>query len=337
MRHNTMTYGVLLLFVFLIAPGTGMMGSARGNTLEKDPAAHGIGIRIVVNQASQINTDRILLGGISQIQASDFLAAAISKIDIGMAPKPGEIRALDERRILSSVRREQYLPEGIKLVFPDQIYVKRSSQSISEDTIAEFVRLRMSNIFKDKECQMVSLSVRGLKPYPLGNVEFSMDSTTLVDKNGRISGFLDVMIDGEKHDKLRLSGEVKVFETVLCVTGSFSRGQTLSRSDVVGRKKNIFELRDDYLRSFDDVDQKILTTSVKNGAYLRSSFLEASPLMKKGDIIRLLAKNANMSIVTSGKCLEDGYSNAVIKVENLSSGQLVQGVVRDKSIVEVVY
>ena len=65
--------------------------------------------------------------------------------------------------------------------------------------------------------------------------------------------------------------------------------------------------------------------------------LAESPLIKKGDIIRLIVKNDNLLIVTSGLSKENGFENQLIKVENLSSGKLVRGIVKEKSKVEVVY
>ena len=35
--------------------------------------------------------------------------------------------------------------------------------------------------------------------------------------------------------------------------------------------------------------------------------------------------------------MEDGFENKLVKVENLNSGELVNGIIKDKSRVEVVY
>ena len=60
-------------------------------------------------------------------------------------------------------------------------------------------------------------------------------------------------------------------------------------------------------------------------------------MVQKGDIVTLVARNENMLIVTSAISKEDGFKNELIKVENLNSGKLVRGIVKEKYKVEVVY
>lgn len=298
-------------------------------------SSSGTQIKIAVKETSQVNQDDIYLGDIADIHASDFLKEALSKIDIDASPKPDKIKLLDNQKILSAIHGQQYLPENIKIVIPEHVYVKRMSQVISKQDIRKFIEQHLSTVYKGKEFNLTSLNVRGLKLYPKGDVDFILSSNDIVSQNGRMAVFIDVNINKKKQDRVSVTGQVSVFEKVLCVNRSFPKGKQLSREDVYLKKLNIFNLSGDYIKQFDRLENKVLKKSVKKDEYLRSGLIEQQPLIQKGDIVTLVSKNKNLVLVTSGVSKEDGFENELIQVENLNSGKLVQGIVRGKSKVEV--
>jgi flagella basal body P-ring formation protein FlgA len=68
-----------------------------------------------------------------------------------------------------------------------------------------------------------------------------------------------------------------------------------------------------------------------------TGFVDVQPLVRKGDIVSLVSRNETLLIVTKGICREDGFENDVIKIENLNSGKILRGKIKEKSKVEVIY
>lgn len=294
-------------------------------------------IEIIIKETGMVQSDHIFLGDIADIRAHGFLKEAIEKIDLGISPKPGKIRFIDKRKILSAVHGRQYLPKDILITCPDRIYVKRLSRETSVQDIREYVENRLSGIFKNKEYQLITFQVKGLEPYPPGNMEFFSDSEEMVDKNGKLSLFVDIVIDGKKVDRVGVSGLVALYETVLLAKSSLEKGEILSREKVYEEKKNIFEIGDDYIKSFEAIEGKQLVSGIRKGECITAKLTASPPLIQKGDIVSLFARNESLLIVTTGVCREDGYKNDVIKVENLNSGKILRGIVKAKSKVEVIY
>jgi len=235
------------------------------------------------------------------------------------------------------IQGQRYLPENIVITSPQQIYVKRLSQTISKQKVRQFVAQQLSRLFENRECQLKTLNVRGLELYPQGNTRFRLDSNKIVNNSGKLSCYIDIIVDEIKEDRLVVSGIVAVYENVLYARNSLKRGETVSRENVYQEKKNIYELSDNFIKTFDEIDGKILKSGVRKGDYLKTNLLAEPPLIKKGDIITLVARNENLLIVTSAISKEDGFENELIKVENLNSGKLVRGIVKGKSKVEVIY
>jgi hypothetical protein len=230
------------------------------------------GIEITVKETSMVQSSRIILQDIADIKADGFLKETLGKIDFGFSPKPGKIRFIDKVKIISAIQREQYLPEDSIITCPDRIYVKRQSAQISASDIRKYVEQRLSESFGDREFHLISFNVRGLEPYPSGEISFFSGSEDMVDKNGKLSLFVDIVINGKKTDRVSVTGLVDV-----------------------------------------------------------------QPLVREGDIVSLVSRNETLLIVTKGICRENGFENDVIKIENMNSGKIIRGKIKDKSKAEVLY
>lgn len=303
----------------------------------EDAVSIGDDIKIIVRENSFVKLSRVFLGDVSEIQASGILKEALEKVVLGSSPKPDNIKSFDRTRISSVVHHQRYLPENITIVGPDRIYVKRLGQTISHEDIRPVIDQQLARRFKNQEYQLKNFSVRGLETYAQGKTEFRADSDEMVDENGKLSGFLDVIIDGKKEDRVSVSGSVALYERILYTAKSYKKGQSIIKGTVYHEKKNMFELRDNVIRTFEEVEGKILRSGIRKGDYLKAGLFSDPPMIQKGDIVQLISKNENLLIVTSALSKEDGFENKLIRVENLSSGKLVRGIVKGKSIVEVVY
>ncbi|RLC21803.1 MAG: flagella basal body P-ring formation protein FlgA [Deltaproteobacteria bacterium] len=324
--------------IFLLIAGIMVVQQVGLNDLfAKDNPKLDNSITIVINETSLVKQAHVYLGDISNIIANGFLKEALEKIDFGSSPKPGKIKSFDKKKITSIICGQRYLPDSITIISPQQIFVKRLSQTISKQDIRQFVDTQLAHFFMNKEYELKTLNVRGLEPYPQGNTTLGLDSNEIVNKNGKLSFFIDIIIDGTKEDRLSISGLVARYENVFYTKRSFKKGETISIDDIILKKKNIFELSENFIKVFHEIDGKILKSGIRKGEYLKTSLLTEPPMVQKGDIVTLVARNENLLIVTSAISKEDGFKNELIKVENINSGKLVRGIIKEKSKVEVVY
>lgn len=320
---------VISLVLYQIGPGPAFSSASDGSSVS--------GVNIVVNENNFVNSKKITLGQIARIEASPFLKESLDKVVIGNSPKPDQIRAFDKTKIIALVQGEKYLPPDTTVLSPKRIYVKRLSQTLSKDRVKDYVTKSLSRYFDGKDYELTGFEVRGLNVYPQGEISFQARLSDMVDRRGRLSFFLDLLIDNEKVDRLTVKGSVAVYERVLHCASNRKKGDVISKSDFYLEKRNIFELDSTYLKEISDIEHKVLNTKLKKGAYLKQGQVSDPFLVNKGDVVTLVAKNESLLIVTSGICMENGFENEPVKVENLSSGRTVRGIVRGKSKVEVVY
>ncbi|RLB84316.1 MAG: flagella basal body P-ring formation protein FlgA [Deltaproteobacteria bacterium] len=294
-------------------------------------------VKLVVAETNLVLGPKIFLGEVAQIQASPFLKEVLQKIELGNSPKPGKIKQLNKKRLVSLIRSQPGVPEGVLIDTPKKIYVKRASQQIEQQVFQAQVDLFLSGVFKGKKYDLTQLKVDATGVYPQGDVELAVGSKSSVDKRGNLTIFMDILIDGNREDRIRISGKVAVYETILCAVRDLSKGERLLETDVYSVRKNIFDLRTDVVGTYQEIDKKILKTNLKKDDYIKSSCLQEIPLIHKGELISLVARRKTLLIVTSAISKEDGYADQMIRVENIGSGKIVRGLVKERSTVEVIY
>jgi flagellar basal body P-ring formation protein FlgA len=124
--------------------------------------------------------------------------------------------------------------------------------------------------------------------------------------------------------------------TVAVAAHAVVAGTLLKESDLKVETHDISELPLCYL---DDPAVAVgLTASrpIAGGAYITNQLLVASRAVQRGQNVTLLADAGGMRIRMAGRALTDGLINQRVKVTNLSSGRVVEGIARSEQVVEIV-
>jgi flagellar basal body P-ring formation protein FlgA len=114
-------------------------------------------------------------------------------------------------------------------------------------------------------------------------------------------------------------------------------GMVLTVKDVSVEQRDLTGLPQGFL---DDPAIAVgLTASrgISGGAVLTNQQLLGAKAVQRGQTVTLIADAGGMSVRMSGKALSDGLINQRIRVENLSSGKIVEGIARSEQVVEIVF
>lgn len=114
------------------------------------------------------------------------------------------------------------------------------------------------------------------------------------------------------------------------------QGTVVKATDLKTEEHDISELPLGYL---DDPAIAIgLTASrpIPGGGFLTNQQLVAPKAVQRGQSVTLVADAGGMSIRMAGRAMSDGMVNQRVKVQNLSSGKVVEGIARSEQIVEII-
>ncbi|HKK89872.1 MAG TPA: flagellar basal body P-ring formation chaperone FlgA [Desulfobacteraceae bacterium] len=328
MKISALTAAVAILFSMFCS------SAAAAAENSDEPVQEGELPRIDVHPSAEVNARKIFLKDLADIRAPDFLRQKIETLDMGFSPKFGEVKSLDRNRIRSRIRSHRAMPEKFVLVVPEKVYVKRASQEIPTQRFRSIYMDYLRERVKGREFRVRDFDVRNAGLYKKGKVSLFLVSNNTRDITGRLTLYVNVSIDGEKQDRVSVSGMVDLFDQVVFASKSLKRGRVISASDVYVERANIANLHGRYLFCREDVLGMALRRSVRQGRHLTRRMVEEPPLVHRGEMVTLAASTGNLSIVTSGIARRDGRLNEQVPVKNVQSGRIVHCVVTGESKVE---
>jgi flagella basal body P-ring formation protein FlgA len=113
-------------------------------------------------------------------------------------------------------------------------------------------------------------------------------------------------------------------------------GTVLTADDLRIEQRDITELPPGYM---DDPAVTVGLTAgrpISSGAVITNQFLLGAKAVQRGQTVTLVADAGGMSVSMQGRALSDGLVNQRVKVENLSSGKVVEGIARSQQVVEII-
>ncbi len=294
-------------------------------------------IFIEVAQTAEVTSPAIYLGEVANITAPDFFKEELAHIDLGKSPRAGRMKQLSGARVTAAINAMGFNDNDINIQVPKRVFVKRTSQEINPAYAEKELRQFLSGFLTKGKFKLKAFRVRGLEPYPQGDLSLVFDERYTPSENGRLSVHAEVWVNGVKEDRLTVTGRLSQIKPVVIAAKRLERGQTITPADVTLRDMEVFGQQPDVMTSVDQVSGMVVTRTINQGDCLTRGEFKRAPAIEKGAVIKLVAKKNRLSIVTLGVSKEEGYPGRLVTVQNLTSGKQVRGLVTEGGTVEVVF
>jgi len=146
---------------------------------------------------------------------------------------------------------------------------------------------------------------------------------------------IGVRCNGVRPWKVYVPVNIVVMQSVYVAKRTLPRGHLVSVADVVLEEHDVARLRNGYFASFDELAGQKLKQQIIGGRVLTPAVLAADVMVRRGQTVTLVVRNTQMNIAMSGKALTDGALNQRIRVKNVNSERIVEGLVRSPETVEI--
>jgi flagella basal body P-ring formation protein FlgA len=132
---------------------------------------------------------------------------------------------------------------------------------------------------------------------------------------------------------------VRVVGTSVAVVAAHAivSGSVLTAGDVRTEQHDMTELPPGYLDDPAIAVGRTAARPILGGAILSIQQLVASRAVQRGQTVTLVADAGGISIRMAGRALSDGLVNQRVRVQNLSSGKVVEGIARSEQVVEIIF
>ncbi len=144
-------------------------------------------------------------------------------------------------------------------------------------------------------------------------------------RGGRLT--VNISCNGVKPWNLYVPVQIKVMQNVVVLSHSLSRDTLLSQSDLRLERRDINKMHSGYFSDLNEVIGKSLRRSISGGLALTPLYVESFMLIKRGQQVTLLAQSSGIIVKMSGKAMANGAAGERIKVKNLSSNRVIEGLI----------
>jgi len=132
-----------------------------------------------------------------------------------------------------------------------------------------------------------------------------------------------------------ISARIDIFGRVLVARQPLRRGARVQASDLEYREHNLANLNYGYYTETDAVTNMVVKRMISTSNVITPQMVEAPKLIRRGDLVVVIAESSGLSIRSSGKALNDGKSGDIVRIEATGSRRVVDGIVVSQGVVKV--
>ena len=123
--------------------------------------------------------------------------------------------------------------------------------------------------------------------------------------------------------------------SVLVLKQSVLRGARVEAGQVTPQTRRVAGLAVGYVTDVSSLAHRTLTRPLPAGTALTSDALLADLIVHQGQEVTLVASAPGFNVRAEGKALQDGREGARVRVQNLASLKIVEGVVDASGVIEI--
>jgi flagella basal body P-ring formation protein FlgA len=134
---------------------------------------------------------------------------------------------------------------------------------------------------------------------------------------------------------LHVPVEVRRTQPVLVLKRAVGRGETLTESDVVAQVRELPGLASPFVASPAQLAGRQTRRPIPEGTALTADALSAVLLIHRGQTVTLVAQSAGFQVRAPGKALADAAAQQRVRVQNLNSLKVIEGIADNDGTVRV--
>jgi flagella basal body P-ring formation protein FlgA len=185
------------------------------------------------------------------------------------------------------------------------------------------------------DIQLKKVGFSGEVALPAGNTSYEVVSPQEWEGWGRGSLALNVRVDDRVVKNIPLNVEVEALADVVVAVRAMERGMVLEKGDVALQKRDMATVPGRTCRNLEEVIGKQVRVGLRGNYPIRSDYLERLPLVKRGQLVTIIAENDKFRITSSGRVKGNGAEGDTVQVQGLNAQKDITAVVVDASTVRV--
>ncbi len=286
----------------------------------------------------EIENDEVLLGQIASIESSDSqLVQQLKDIVIGKAPLPGKTRQYDQRYLKMRLKQHHNDLADVNLELPRVVRVLRSHVEISkhqiEKIVSDFIAQNIPP--ENKTVRINEINVSESVVLSKGRITYKVSSPDSRQLMGTCPIAVNFSVNGHLEKKVWTTATVEVWGPVVVTRKPLGRYKPITEDDIMLQTMDLTNLSANVLTDLEAVLGKRTKRAIGAQTPLRADSIELPPLVKRGDLVVIIAQSKGLKITTRGVVKKKGCLGDRIPVVNVDSKKVLYARVIDSNTVQV--
>jgi flagella basal body P-ring formation protein FlgA len=322
-------------FYFFIAVSALVLGFLLSPTIAE------AGVNVIFPPENTVEGKRILLGDVANVapdsESDQALADLVEAVDLGPAPAPGDKIVLRRRQIELRLSSSGAPVADIRWLIPEEVTLTGQGQITDANLVKKIIQeyLERSEPYVSGHFELINVTTSAPPALPNGKVEYRFVPQSSSNPS-YLTGNIFFTVDGQEAGRLRASAQVELTLPAVVVVRDLPRGYVLIEEDL-SESYVPYAQSKGALKEIGQVVGQTLKTNIRAGAPVRDRDIVSTSMVKKGEIVTIIAQSGGMKITATGQARQDGALGQTIGVVNQDSKKTISAKVIGPGMVEVVF
>jgi flagella basal body P-ring formation protein FlgA len=294
----------------------------------------------VISLKEKVSVDGAIvrLGDIADIQGAEpDKLVKLAAVKIGNAPSPGRALSIRVRQVIAKLRSFGLASSDYRLSRSGGVRVLRRSAAISPETICKAVRAYIEAHSPWAAGQLTIKKIRLDRPVlvPAGEMAILVRAPKHTDWLGAIPFSVHILVRNRLAKKITVPATIEVWSDVFVAAKPLGRGQPITSDSIKIVHMNLGRAPSNAIVSKEQVLGKRVNRSIAANSILRSDQIDTPPVVKRGDLVLVVAQSQALKISIKGVAKQDGKRGEQIRVQNMRSKRIITAQVLDGQTVQV--
>ncbi len=275
---------------------------------------------VVVDQDVVRLSDIGSLRGPSKSQLQSLGTTVVAK-----SPQPGQTRLVSIDYVRIRLRQAGVDTDALIYKGPQDVRISRRAATLPvrriQRAVETAIRTRMP--WKNEDVGISRITFDETIVLSTGKLSYRIVPNRNEDYLGRTMLALHLFVDGEPVRKLWVNATISVMADVVTVNRPLGKHQHIELSDLSVERRDLASLPSDTVSRIEDALGNRTTRMIYPNTVLQSSMIALPPLVKRGDIVKIVANSGPMTISVTGMVKQQGRKGEMVRVVNTDSKRIV--------------
>jgi flagellar basal body P-ring formation protein FlgA len=292
-------------------------------------------VTIAIPEQVTVSSATFTLADIAAITGDDDdKIRVLGNCRLGSSPAPGFSMTLTPDIITMRLSGSFIDLSNITWDIPVAIKITTASQTISGTTFTERAVAAAKQKLSGIDSEVTASTIQDVV-LPVGAVDYKIDFPQGIHFFGLTTVVVATTVNNQPYNKVAVKLNVSVFKNVVVATRDLQPGEVLTDENLALERRSVGRLSNYYTDMNKVIGFAVKHDLLPSGTILNESLVRISPIIKRGNIVSIVAHNGAIEVVSAGIALQDGGVDQVIRVQNLQSKRILSAKVLDATAVEV--